>query len=154
MLSSELTVRDVMDTHFTSLRPDMDIYEAINIILHKGLMGAPVIENKKLVGVFSEKDCFRVLANWTFQMSNETGGTVGNHMTQDVVTLEASTDLASVVSKFLSHYYRGLPVVDEGQLVGLISRRNILDVMMKNEAATRTANYPDAKYGSNIPGLE
>ena len=154
MLSSELTVRDVMETNFVSLKPDMDIYEAIKLIINKGLMGAPVLEDKKLVGVFSEKDCFRVLANWTFQMSNETGGTVRNHMTKEVLTLDADTSLSSVVSKFLSHFYRGLPVVDKGALVGLISRRDILKVMMKSEDETRTANYPDSKYGSQVPGLE
>ena len=46
MLSSELTVRDVMETNFVTLKPDMDIYEAIKLIINKGLMGAPVIENK------------------------------------------------------------------------------------------------------------
>ena len=153
MLSSELTVRDVMQTNFVSLKENMDIYEAITLIIDKGLMGAPVIEDGKLVGVFSEKDCFRVLANWTFQMSNETGGTVGHYMTREVVMLEAKTDLSSVVSKFLSHYYRGLPVVEDGKLVGLISRRDILKSMMKAEDAERTANYPDSKYASNIPEL-
>jgi len=153
MLSSDLSVRDVMQTNFVSLKAEMDIYEAIKIIIDKGLMGAPVVEDGKLIGVFSEKDCFRVLANWTFQMSNETGGTVAHYMTTEVVTLEADTDLSSVVSKFLSHYYRGLPVVEDGDLVGLISRRDILKTMMKAEDAQRTANYPDSKYGSNVPEI-
>ena len=153
MLSSDLVVRDVMQTSFVALKPDMDIYEAIKLILAKGLMGAPVVQDGKLLGVFSEKDCFRVLANWTFQMSNETGGTVANHMTQEVVTLDAATDISTVVSKFLSHYYRGLPVVENGELVGLISRRDILKSMMQAEDAERTANYPDSKDGSNVPGL-
>ncbi len=153
MLSPDLAVRDVMQTTFVSLKPDMDIYEAVKLIIAKGLMGAPVVHDGALVGVFSEKDCFRVLANWTFQMSNETGGSVSNYMTKDVVTLEAATDLSSVVSKFLSHYYRGLPVVEEGKLVGLISRRDILRSMIQAEDAERTANYPDSKYGSNVPEL-
>ena len=105
MDSTDLTVRDVMETNFESLRKDMDIYEAIQLIISKGLMGAPVVENNKLVGVFSEKDCFRVLSNWTFQMSNETGGTVEHYMTTEVLTLDASTGLSTVVSKFLSHFY-------------------------------------------------
>jgi len=153
MDSTELCVRDVMETNFVSIRKDMDIYEAIQLIISKGLMGAPVVENNKLIGVFSEKDCFRVLSNWTFQMSNETGGTVENYMTSDVLTVDASTSLSSVVSKFLSHFYRGLPVVDNGELVGLISRRDILKTMMKIENDKRTACYPDAKYGSQIPEL-
>ena len=63
MDSTGLSVRDVMDKNFTVLRKEMDIYEAIQMIIKKELMGAPVVENNKLVGVFSEKDCFRVLSN-------------------------------------------------------------------------------------------
>ena len=153
MDSTGLSVRDVMEKDYTSLRKDMDIYEAIQLVISKGLMGAPVVENNKLIGVFSEKDCFRVLANWTFQMANETGGCVEHYMTTDVVTIDASTDLSTMVSKFLSHYYRGLPVVDGDEIVGLISRRDILKAMMKIEDEKRTAHYPDAKYGSQVPEL-
>jgi predicted transcriptional regulator len=153
MDASQLTVRDVMETRFVSLRKDMDIYEAIELIIDKGLMGAPVVENNVIVGVFSEKDCFRVLSNWTFQMSNPTGGTVEHYMTREILTVDAGTSLASVVSKFLSQFYRGLPVEENGQLVGLISRRDILKTMMRIENDKRTAQYPDSKYGSQLPEL-
>ena len=153
MDASQLTVRDVMETRFVSLRKDMDIYEAIELIIDKELMGAPVVENNVIVGVFSEKDCFRVLSNWTFQMSNPTGGTVEHYMTREILTVDAGTSLASVVSKFLSQFYRGLPVEENGQLVGLISRRDILKTMMRIENDKRTAQNPDSKYGSQLPEL-
>ena len=153
MNPSDLTVRDVMQKSFVALQPDTDIYEAIKTIISKGLMGAPIVDGNKLVGVFSEKDCFKVLANWTFQLSQQTGGTVQHYMTTDVITVDADSNLSGVVGDFLTHYYRGLPVVDNGELVGLVSRRDILKAMMDAENSQRTANYPDSKYGDNIPEL-
>lgn len=153
MNSSELTIRDVMQTNFTALEPDTDIYTAIKIIISKDLMGVPVVSGSHLVGVFSEKDCFRVLSNWVFQMSNETGGTIDKFMTKDVITIQADMNISILISKFLTHYYRGLPVVDGDKLVGLVSRRDILKALMQIEEEQRTSGYPDSKYGNNIPGI-
>ena len=150
---ADMTVRDVMQSKFVSVQADMDIYKAIQTILNKGLMGVPVVEGNKLIGVFSEKDCFKILANWTFQMSQQTGGIVQHYMTTDILTVEASASLSAVAGEFLTHFYRGLPVVDEGDLVGLVSRRDILKAMLAEQNSQRTANYPDSKYGSNIPEL-
>lgn len=153
MNCSDMTVKDVMQTSFVAVKADTDIYEAIDIIIKKGLMGVPVVEENRLLGVFSEKDCFRILSNWTFQVSTETGGIVQHYMTTDVLTVEADASLLSVASEFLKNFYRGLPVLDKGELVGLVSRRDIVQAMLDEQNAKRTANYPDSKYGSNIPSL-
>ncbi len=153
MKCSEMTVRDVMQTKFVSVQADTDIYEAIQIIMKKGLMGVPVVEGNRLVGVFSEKDCFTILSNWTFQMSEQMGGVVEHFMTPNVLAVEASASLSSVAGAFATNFYRGLPVLDDGELVGLVSRRDIVQAMLNEQNSQRTANYPDSKYGSNIPEL-
>jgi len=142
-----------MQKKFVSFQPDTDIYDAMKTLIAKGLMGAPVVEGKKLIGVFSEKDAFKVLANWTFQISQQTGGTVQYFMTTDLVTVEADTKLSFLVGQFCQSYFRGLPVVEDGNLVGLVSRRDILKALMTIQDAERTVHYPDSKYGSNIPEL-
>ena len=78
MDATQLTVRDVMETNFISLRKDMDIYEAIALIIDKGLMGAPVVENNMIVGVFSEKDCFRVCPIGLFKCRTPPGEPLSN----------------------------------------------------------------------------
>ena len=153
MSKEQKRVRDVMITNFVSLRPDVDIYRGIEIIVDKGLMGAPVVEHNKLVGVFSEKDAFRVMANWAFEVDNEIGGTVGDHMTRDVVTIDAGTQIASLTSKFLQHFFRGLPVVDDGELVGLVSRRDILKALMQMGKEEVCERFASDRYASGIPGI-
>ena len=147
-------VRDVMITKFTSFRADMDVYAAIKTIIDKGLMGAPVVDaNDKLIGVFSEKDAFKVMANWTFEMGNETGGTVGIHMTTEVTTVDADVDLASLVSMFLSSWFRGLPVSKDGVLVGLVSRRDVLKGMDQLAKKENSERFAQDKYAASIPGI-
>ena len=112
MGSRPVLVRDVMTTRYTAFRPDMDIEEAIAAILRSNLMGAPVVDGGRLVGVLSEKDVFRVVANQVFGFGNEHGGRVSDFMTAaNLVSISPDVDLASITSKFLSHIYRGLPVV-------------------------------------------
>jgi len=142
-----------MQTKFVSVQSDMDIYDVIELIIKKDLMGVPVVEGNTLIGVFSEKDCFKILANWTFQMSQQVGGIVQYFMTSDVLTVEATASLSAVAGEFLTNFYRGLPVVDDGKLVGLVSRRDIVKALLNEQNAQRTANYPDSKYGSNISEL-
>ena len=146
----EMRERDVMDKKFISLRADTDVYEAMRLIVDNGLMGAPVVEHNRLIGVFSEKDCFKVLSGWLFQMGNATGGKVSDFMTTEVVTVDADMDLSMLTSRFLTHYYRGLPVVENDELVGLISRGHLVGVMMREADTQSTARYPDYKYGEGI----
>ena len=136
-------LREFMLTRFVSVEPTMDIDHATRLILSNALMGAPVVERGALVGVLSEKDVFRVLANRVFELDNDNGGTVADFMTRDVVTLDADLDLATVASMFLSHVYRGLPVVEGQRLVGLVSRRDILRALVELRQTPRFQKYPD-----------
>lgn len=47
-----------------TFRPDQEINEVIDIIIEKRISGAPVLdENRKLVGIISEKDCLRIIVD-------------------------------------------------------------------------------------------
>lgn len=145
MPTENLLVRDIMTTRFVAFRPEMDIDTATRTILSRKLMGGPVIDGAgMLVGVLAEKDVFRVLANRVFDLDNEVGGTVADFMTSEgLVTVRPSVGLASIASKFLSHAHRGLPVVEDGRVVGLISRRDVLAALEKIRGEPALNRYPD-----------
>ena len=73
-------VRDYMATRLWTLSESDDIYKAIELLIKKRISGAPVVdENRRLVGVISEKDCFQLLAEG---MDHDLPkGTVGELMT-------------------------------------------------------------------------
>ena len=123
-------VRDFMDKSFITLKPDMDVYRAIEILLDSKITGAAVVDSKEnLVGVLSEKDCLRTLVHGAY--SSLPSGKVADYMTKDVVTIHPDLDIFTVADKFLKVTFRRLLVVQEKKLVGQITRRDLLRVIRK-----------------------
>jgi CBS domain-containing protein len=119
---SPCTASDLMDEFVTTLSPEMDIYSAIESLLKKRISGAPVLdEQRRLVGILSEKDCLRIVAVEAFEGHPQ--GRVADFMTTDVVTLSPRSTIYDVVDRFLRSPFRRLPVVDdEDTFIGVVSR--------------------------------
>lgn len=134
MLKS-VKVRDYMTSDLVTLTADMDLFRAIDRLLIHQISGAPVLDEQgHLIGLLSEGDCLKgILAGSYFE---EVGGTVASVMTVVVETIDADADIVKAAEHFIRMRRRRLPVVDEGRLVGQISRRDILRAMQKyNEHA-------------------
>ena len=123
-----LTARDLMATGLLSFRPEQTIMEALAGLLKKGVSGGPVIDNEgQLLGVLSELDCLRVLASDEFYLEDqEEGALVEKFMTRDVLTIPADLGIYAISHYFLTKPIRRLPVVDGGQVIGQVSRRDVL----------------------------
>ena len=125
MSEKKSIVRDYMSTKLININEDQPVYEAIKTLLANSISGAPVINsNKKLVGVLSEKDCLRIFANGSFH--NLPASNVTDYMSKIVTTINPETDVFTAADIFLKHTFRRLPVLDGDDLVGIISRRDIL----------------------------
>jgi len=122
------TVADIMATRLVTFTPDMNIHEAIRILLDKRLSGAPVVDtNGALVGVLSKKDCLKIV--FSSRYHDDWGGPVRDFMSTPVETLDAGQDLVSATQHFLNSHFRRFPVLRDGELVGQISRYDILKVL-------------------------
>ncbi|HRG79869.1 MAG TPA: CBS domain-containing protein, partial [Cyclobacteriaceae bacterium] len=78
----------VQQQHLVTLRPDQSINEVINIMIEKRISGAPVLdENRKLVGIISEKDCLRIVVDQAYHNLPMNSPIVSDYMTRDVKTL-------------------------------------------------------------------
>lgn len=125
------TAKDVMATDLVILRPDQTVKEAIALFLKHRISGASVVgPGNTLVGVLSELDCMRVLASAAFDGEPPNGQRrVGELMSTTVTTIEPSTDLYAIVHMFFDRRVRRLPVLVGNQLVGQVSRRDVLQAM-------------------------
>jgi CBS domain-containing protein len=124
MLKS-VTARDYMATNLITFTPDMDVLEAVEWLLDYQISGAPVVdEQHQLIGVLSERDCLQTVLSAAYH--DDLGATVGELMTAQVDTVEADTSIVELAEMFLKSNRRLYPVVEEGRLVGQISRRDVL----------------------------
>ena len=122
------TVADIMATELITFPPEMNIHEAIRILLDKRISGAPVVDAEgNLVGVLSKKDCLKIV--FSTQYHDDWGGPVRDFMSAPVETLDADLDVVSAAQAFLESHFRRFPVLRDGRLVGQISRYDILKVL-------------------------
>lgn len=132
-----------------TLKPEMNIFQAIDLLLKHRISGASVVDdNKKLVGVLSEKDCLRVFVEGAFfQLA---GGSVSDFMSRNVTTVRPDDDVFKIADIFLKNSFRRLPVLDGEVLVGQVSRRDVLNVSRRilEESSVRK-EWTDSKYLSD-----
>ncbi|HKX46006.1 MAG TPA: CBS domain-containing protein, partial [Planctomycetota bacterium] len=123
-----LTARDIMATALITLREEDSIFEAIRVLLAKRISGAPVVDDDgRLVGVLSELDCLRVLTSDEFyDGQQEESGTVRHFMTPAGRTIPPNLGIYAISHYFLTTPIRRLPVVEDGRLIGQVSRRDVL----------------------------
>jgi CBS domain-containing protein len=140
-----LTARDVMTRKVFSLRPDQTIPAAMELLTRKGISGAPVLEGRRVVGMFTEHDCLRVYASDHFaDLFENPAGTVADHMTAEFHTVEPDASLHSIASRFLHARVRSLPVVQDGLLQGFVTRHDVLRGIQRQSTSHQPrSQYPD-----------
>lgn len=125
-LPQNLRVGDFMSTNVLTLRPDMDVLAAMRLLLSRRVSGAPVIDAfGTLVGMLTERDCLETLVISGYHDERE-AGRVEEFMSRDVATVAADANVLSLAQRFITVAYRRYPVVEEGRLVGVISRRDVM----------------------------
>ena len=125
-----LTVKSIMTTDVFTVTPETPVLETIKIIIDKHISGLPVInEHKKLVGVITEKDLLRVLV----EGQAGKGKKVKDFMTKNVVSFDADENVVVVCEYFLNNVVRRVPIVEKGALVGVVSRRDILKLVLADK---------------------
>jgi CBS domain-containing protein len=108
-------------------KPDQNVNEVIEIIIDRKISGGPVLdENQQLVGIISEKDCLRIVIDQAYHNLPYTEPKVSDYMTREVKTIPHNSDIVAAAAAFINSPVRRLPVVQDGRLVGQVSRRDIL----------------------------
>lgn len=125
-----IQVKDYMSASVLSFKPEDNLIEALRILLKKGRSGAPVLDNQgALLGMLSEIDCLKeALMDGYFQSGSDR---VADHMTKVVDTVSANDNIL-VVAELFTAGRRRLPVLDNGKLVGIITRQDFARALVYN----------------------
>lgn len=122
------TARELMGAWYVTLRPEQKLEDAIRMLVARRASGAPVLDREgQLLGLLTEKDCLRVLANSAYGESG--GGTVVQFMSSIKRIVDADMDLFRIAGVFLESNFPVLPVVENNRLVGRLDRQQMLGHM-------------------------
>ena len=147
------TAAQIMRRKLVTLTPGTSVMDATALLLKNSVSGAPVTDQSgRLVGVLSELDCTNHLVHCVSH--NEPTGWVGDLMTKECRTVPPDATLLTVAHHFNNLNVRRLPVVGEqGQLLGQISRRDLMRALYEMAAPARKSK-PKPLYLSAIHDTE
>ena len=118
--------------------PDQPIQDVIATIVGKKISGAPVLDDQHhLIGMISEKDCLRLIVDQAYHNMPAETRKVSDYMTPKVQSLSPKTNIVEAAIEFLNSPIRRFPVVENGMLIGQVSRRHILKAAQKIKSTTR-----------------
>jgi CBS-domain-containing membrane protein len=144
--SPKITVRRAMTMEVVTVKRETDIRVAAELLTKHRISGMPVVDDAdRVIGVIGEadilslaglkrehgfKDILRHLLGEPVPMRRKAGNRVGEVMSSPAITTRPDSDIRDVASILDERRIKRLPVVDdEGRLIGVISRADIIRIL-------------------------
>jgi CBS domain-containing membrane protein len=126
----EVKAKDIMTKEVVCARRGMPIYEAVELMRRKRVAGIPIVEDDMvLVGVLTEKDVLRLL----YEDAEAENKTVDDYMSRPAVAFDEEDGLESICDFMMVNHVRRVPVkTGEGKVVGIISRPDVIDYILRS----------------------
>ncbi len=143
-----IKVKDVMTRNVATLSKDMSVKEAAQLLVEKGIGGAPVVDEEgRVIGVVSESDLImedvklhfptfihlldgiiylESLKAFEEKLRKAVAVKVEDVMTKKVITVTEDTDIEDAATLMIDKGISRIPVVKEGKLVGMVTKRDIV----------------------------
>lgn len=150
-----LKAKDIMTREIVTVYPDTEVVQAAKLMLDKHISGLPVVDKEGHVkGIICQSDLmaqqrkiplpsFFILLDGAIsltspqQIENEirkmSAVKVSEAMTPDPITVDTETGLEDIATLMVKHNIHTLPVLDQGWLVGVIGKEDVLRTLMTDE---------------------
>ena len=150
-----ITVKEMMTTDVITVTPQTDIVRAAQLLLEKRINGLPVVDDNGLLkGILCQSDLIAqqkkmpVPSLFTFldgfiqlnsvkQLEQQTRKmvalTVADAMTPNPITVQPDTSIETVAALMVDNNFHTLPVVQDGRLVGIIGKEDVLRTLLPAE---------------------
>jgi CBS domain-containing protein len=147
-----LKAKDIMSSELVTLSPDTEITAAAKILLERRINGAPVVDSKGILkGILCQSDLiaqqkkvplpsvftlldslipFSSFKTLEKEMRKIAATTVAEAMTLNPVTVDPETGLDEIATLMVERKFHTLPVVDQGRLVGIIGKEDVLRTVL------------------------
>ncbi len=150
----ELKAKDIMTKDVVILSKEMDVKEVAQLLLEKDIGGAPVVDDEgQVIGIVTEGDLImedvkihfptfihllsgiiylESLKKFEEKLRKAVGVRVEDIMTRKVFTVDEETSVEDIATLMIEKGISRVPVVREGQLVGIVTRRDIVKFLAKS----------------------
>lgn len=115
-------VDQYMNRYVLTVTPDQTLEEAAQAMIERRVGSAVVVDHGAVVGIVTERDVMRAVARGTVPWNTR----VEDCMTREPVTVAPESDTHSATNVLFEGGFRHLPVVESGQLIGIVSLRDLL----------------------------
>jgi len=133
--SNPILVGDHMTKNLITFKPKQTVLEVMQTLINNRISGAPVINKKnELLGIISEGDCMKEISESRYYNIPLAGALVEKYMVTNVETISADISIFDAATKFYKTNRKRFPVIENGKLIGQISRRDILKAALEAEA--------------------
>lgn len=129
------TARDIMTASVYTLQAEEPVFEAAGRLLREGHAGAPVLEGRRLVGIITARDLVRAFMCVADERAPEAA--VRDYMTRDTQQVGPDAPLFELCQRFIDQPVRKLPVVEHGELVGVLSISDVLRALHRHALQVR-----------------
>ena len=110
-----------------TVRPDQSLREAVGLLAEHNIGALVVVDEPgRPIGIISERDIIREAARTETVLEQ----TVSRVMTKDLITASPEDDLETVLQTMTAGHFRHLPIMDRGQLIGVISIGDVVKAQL------------------------
>ncbi|MEO7264273.1 MAG: CBS domain-containing protein [Ferruginibacter sp.] len=113
-----------------SISPGTTVYKALEVMVEKNVSALLVMENEKLVGIFTERDYARkvVLKGKTSSQTN-----IEEVMSEDVITIGPHLTIDECMRMMTDRFIRHLPIVEEDKVLGIVSIGDVVKFIIEDQ---------------------
>ena len=147
-MSDEYLVRDVMTVPATSIEHDARLLDAALILRRTGFRHLPIVEGERVVGIITDRDIHRLAPSLLGQVTPEEYNEIFEKtrlervMTRDPVTVPPAMPVRDAAAILQEKKLGCLPVVEDGRLVGIITKADMLSVLLRMLARAEAQKSP------------
>jgi CBS domain-containing protein len=119
--------------HIYSVSPQSTVRQALELMADKNIGALLVLEEKQLVGMFSERDYARKVV---LKGKSSVDTLVREIMTTEVICIKVSQTFTECMQTMTDHHIRHLPVMNEQSVIGLISIGDVVKEVLEEQTRT------------------
>ncbi|AAO56124.1 histidine kinase [Pseudomonas syringae pv. tomato] len=127
-----LKLKDLHNQHVHTIGPNQMVLDALRLMADKNIGALPVVENGTVVGVVSERDYARKVV---LKGRSSVGTPVSEIMSSKVITVDSQQTVETCMGIMTDSHLRHLPVVEDGQLLGLLSIGDLVKEAIAEQAS-------------------